>query len=120
MAGTALLPLLLLLAGPELLPELDLSRLSVLMLHAVNPWGYRHRRRVSENNVDLNRNFAVGDELFDLVNQPYADIDDFLNPTQPVSLQSIEDALGEVVQRERTSEFYQEAPRGTLSTRQGQ
>ena len=31
---------------------------------------------------------------------------------------ALEDALGEVVQRERTAEFYQEAPRGTISTRQ--
>jgi len=33
---------------------------------------------------------------------------------------ALEDALGEVVQRERTSEFYQEAPRGEISTRRGE
>jgi hypothetical protein len=32
----------------------------------------------------------------------------------------LEEALGEVTQREKTSEFYQEAPRGEVSTRQGE
>ena len=30
---------------------------------------------------------------------------------------ALEEALGEVVQRERTSEYYQEAPRDNVSTR---
>ena len=32
----------------------------------------------------------------------------------------LEDALGDVVQRERTSEYYQEAPRSEISTRRGE
>lgn len=30
---------------------------AVLLVHAVNPWGFAHRQRVNEDNVDLNRNF---------------------------------------------------------------
>ena len=30
---------------------------AVLFLHAVNPWGFSHLRRVTHENVDLNRNF---------------------------------------------------------------
>ena len=30
---------------------------AVLLIHAVNPWGFAHRQRVTEDNVDLNRNF---------------------------------------------------------------
>jgi len=30
---------------------------SLLMIHAVNPYGFAHIRRVNEDNVDLNRNF---------------------------------------------------------------
>ncbi|HYZ33072.1 MAG TPA: M14 family metallopeptidase, partial [Crenalkalicoccus sp.] len=30
----------------------------VAMIHAANPYGFRHLRRVDGNNVDLNRNFA--------------------------------------------------------------
>jgi hypothetical protein len=32
----------------------------------------------------------------------------------------LEDALGDVIEREKTSEFYQEAPRGEVSTRQNE
>lgn len=35
------------------LPE----NLSVLMVHAMNPYGFSHDRRVTEDNIDLNRNF---------------------------------------------------------------
>lgn len=31
----------------------------VILLHALNPWGFSWRRRVNEDNVDLNRNFRV-------------------------------------------------------------
>ena len=30
---------------------------AVLYLHGLNPWGFSHRRRVTEDNIDLNRNF---------------------------------------------------------------
>lgn len=33
------------------------SRVGVLMVHALNPYGFAHLRRVTEGNVDLNRNF---------------------------------------------------------------
>ncbi len=34
---------------------------AVLMVHAVNPFGFAHVRRVNEDNVDLNRNFLDHD-----------------------------------------------------------
>ncbi|MGB0921731.1 MAG: M14 family metallopeptidase [Alphaproteobacteria bacterium] len=39
------------------LPDLLPANTATLMIHAVNPWGFAHDRRVNENNVDLNRNF---------------------------------------------------------------
>lgn len=36
------------------LPE----NISIVMIHAMNPYGFSHDRRVNEDNVDLNRNFA--------------------------------------------------------------
>lgn len=30
---------------------------AVVMVHAINPWGFAHGSRTTENNVDLNRNF---------------------------------------------------------------
>lgn len=32
----------------------------------------------------------------------------------------LEDALGDVIERQKTSEFYQEAPRGEVTTRQNE
>ena len=31
---------------------------TVLLVHAINPYGFAHERRVNEDNVDLNRNFV--------------------------------------------------------------
>jgi len=31
----------------------------LVMVHALNPWGFAHLRRVNEDNVDLNRNFVA-------------------------------------------------------------
>jgi hypothetical protein len=57
----------------------------VLFVHAMNPWGYKHRRRVTEQNVDLNRNLSVNPQLFATANDGYRALDGFLNPTHPVS-----------------------------------
>lgn len=81
----------------EILPSVNLDELSILFIHALNPWGYRHLRRVTENNVDLNRNFDVTSDLFATENAPYADIDYFLNPTEPVTQQMVDNGLSEVL-----------------------
>jgi hypothetical protein len=31
----------------------------VYLIHAVNPWGYKHDRRTEEHNINLNRNFPI-------------------------------------------------------------
>lgn len=38
--------------------DLDRAGVCVLMLHALNPYGFSHLRRVNEDNADLNRNFV--------------------------------------------------------------
>ena len=37
-------------------PPTNKLRTSLLLIHAVNPYGMAHYRRFNENNVDLNRN----------------------------------------------------------------
>lgn len=34
------------------------SDLAIVMVHAINPWGFAHLSRCTEGNVDLNRNFV--------------------------------------------------------------
>lgn len=54
---------------------------AVVLVHAVNPFGFAWLRRVNEDNVDINRNFvdhAAGDYP---ANPLYDEIDAALNPT---------------------------------------
>jgi len=69
----------------ETAPRLNRQRLSVLLIHAVNPWGMEVNRRVSENNVDLNRHFDTSPALFALKNKGYRRLEDFLNPKAPAN-----------------------------------
>ncbi|GAB5488132.1 MAG: M14 family metallopeptidase [Parasphingorhabdus sp.] len=43
--------------------------MSVIMVHAMNPYGFSHDRRVNEDNIDLNRNFLD----FDAPERPQSD-----------------------------------------------
>ena len=55
------------------------ARAPVAFVHAVNPFGFSHGRRVNEDNVDLNRNFRD----FNLpppANAAYADVHELLIP----------------------------------------
>lgn len=65
------------------LRDLDWRRTKVLLIHAFNPWGYANGRRVTENNVDLNRNFGATKEIFQIKNEGYTQIYSLLNPEGP-------------------------------------
>lgn len=53
---------------------------AVVLLHAVNPWGFAWLRRVNEDNVDINRNFL--DHSAPPENIDYDGLYDALNPRQ--------------------------------------
>ena len=55
------------------------ARVAVLFVHAVNPYGFSHGRRVNEDNVDLNRNFRDFAKPAP-VNAAYADVHPMLVP----------------------------------------
>ena len=44
-------------------------QLGFLLVHAVNPWGFLHDRRVTEKNIDLNRNFIEFDQVAEPVSR---------------------------------------------------
>jgi hypothetical protein len=54
---------------------------AVLYIHALNPHGFSHQRRVTHENVDLNRNFQDFSQNLP-VNAPYAELHDLLLPAQ--------------------------------------
>ena len=69
-----------LLHDDEFLSAVDRSGIAVMMLHALNPYGFSHLRRVNEDNADLNRNFL--DFAAPLpVNTAYAEIHSLLLPS---------------------------------------
>lgn len=87
---------------------------AVVHVHAVNPHGFSHMRRVNEDNVDLNRNFIDFTQPLP-VNTDYAEVHPLLLPTQwppTPAQQAALDALGERwgprrLQRAITSGQYQ-------------
>lgn len=56
---------------------------AVIFLHALNPYGMAHLRRVNEENVDLNRNFLGPDEVYAGAPEGYTQLDGLLNPRSP-------------------------------------
>lgn len=61
-----------------------LEKTSVLLIHSVNPYGFKYQRKVTENNVDLNRNSDIDKELFSTINEGYSEISDIINPKKKV------------------------------------
>ncbi len=59
--------------------------LAVVLIHAVNPFGFAHVRRVNEDNIDLNRNFLESPQTHTGAPDGYASLDPLLNPAFPPS-----------------------------------
>jgi len=56
---------------------------AVLLIHAMNPFGFAFRRRVTEDNVDLNRNFMMTEDGFEGAHPDYVRLEPLLNPPSP-------------------------------------
>lgn len=52
---------------------------AVVLIHAINPYGFSHVRRVNEDNIDLNRNFRDYSEPLP-ENEPYREVHDMIVP----------------------------------------
>ncbi|MFW6227229.1 MAG: M14 family metallopeptidase [Bacteroidota bacterium] len=67
-----------------------LEHTGILFIHTVNPYGFKYSRRVTENNVDMNRNSAVNNQLYTIKNQSYPEVYDLINPAKVVNTRSVE------------------------------
>jgi len=56
---------------------------AVVLIHAINPYGFAWNRRVNEDNIDLNRNFLLEGQAFEGSPDGYAHMDPLLNPPTP-------------------------------------
>jgi predicted deacylase len=54
----------------------------LVLLHALNPFGMHHIRRVNESNVDLNRNFLGPGDDYAGCAEAYRDMNHMLNPAR--------------------------------------
>jgi hypothetical protein len=52
----------------------------IVLVHAINPYGFHFLRRVNEENVDLNRNFLCEEQKYQGRPDGYDKLFDFLNP----------------------------------------
>ncbi len=69
----------------ENLDQLNSQGTGLLLVHAINPWGMKHMRRVNPHNVDLNRNFVWDEaDLNPAANPNYSSLNPFLNPQKPL------------------------------------
>lgn len=59
--------------------------IGVLILHALNPYGFAWMRRTNELNIDLNRNFLLPGETYSGSPPLYHTLDPLLNPKRPPS-----------------------------------
>jgi len=65
-----------------------LTRAGLIIIHSVNPYGYKYLRRVSENNIDLNRNSSIDTALYSTANEGYKKVYSFINPKGKVNTKS--------------------------------
>lgn len=56
---------------------------ALVLVHAINPYGFAHVRRVDGQNIDLNRNFLRPGETWTGAPDGYAELDALLNPERP-------------------------------------
>jgi hypothetical protein len=69
--------------------ESQFDDLSLVCVHAINPYGMAHNRRVNENNVDLNRNFIEDADGFKGASEGYQNLYSLLNPDRPYGLRNL-------------------------------
>lgn len=64
----------------KILKNESFENIGVLLIHGMNPYGFKYHRKVTENNVDLNRNGVIDTALFNSENTGYAKLKDLLMP----------------------------------------
>jgi hypothetical protein len=65
----------------------------ILLIHGVNPFGFKYTRKVTENNIDLNRNSPSGESLYETINDGYPVVYDLVNPKAKVNKSSLGNRL---------------------------
>lgn len=80
------------------------SGVAVMLIHALNPHGFSHLRRVTQENVDLNRNFFDAQQALP-VNAAYAELHDLLLPPAWPPDEANTQSIAQYVQRHGQTRF---------------
>lgn len=66
-------------------PALEEAGIDVVLIHALNPFGYKFNQRTDEDNVNLNRNFGTEEKMFAEENANYERFREVLEPHEYVT-----------------------------------
>ena len=77
----------------DILKEEFSNDIGILLIHGMNPYGFKYLRRVTENNVDLNRNCDIDKNLFSIKNSGYTELHEMINPKGKVNTGSFGNKL---------------------------
>ena len=77
----------------EFAPRLNSENTGLLLIHALNPWGMKHHRKVNEHNVDMNRNFVFDGNFDPTINPEFKQIANLLNPQNQMRSFGVENLL---------------------------
>ncbi|AZZ38025.1 hypothetical protein CIK05_14845 [Bdellovibrio sp. qaytius] len=70
----------------------DRKDVNILLVHGLNVYGFKNKRRVNEQNIDLNRNFISDRSAFASDDSGYEKLNDYLNPTDDATYGFLSDA----------------------------
>lgn len=73
----------------EMLQPEMVTEMGILIVHGMNAWGFKNKRRVSENNIDLNRNYSLSTDLFSTKNDGFIALYDMLTPKGELNMGSV-------------------------------
>ena len=62
------------------LDKMNRTNTSVLLVHSLNPYGFKYGRRTNEDNIDLNRNLSIDKDIFNIKNSGHSSMLDVLSP----------------------------------------
>lgn len=90
----------------EMLPHVDLRQTGVFIVHAMNPFGFKHHQRCTEYGVNLNRNFSISGENYKRHNKASASLCERFLERKPVA--SLRSSLFEKMNLKNGKAFFDE------------
>ncbi|WP_153141393.1 M14 family metallopeptidase [Paraburkholderia agricolaris] len=107
-----------LLSDTDFLAELRDRAVALLLIHAANPYGFAHLRRVNEDNVDLNRN-GVDFSTATGANPDYPELDALLLPETWPPTDADNDALAGYIRQHGERKLRETATKGQYEVPDG-